>query len=328
MEEAKRLERAILFETTKEKQDIVYDFKMALINWNKYYNKPNTNQLKQILGVDHIAKIKIKIIDDINESDETLRLYVYKTKKCNVHSIKQKQFSHALQVSLGNSEDRKNWVIAEEGFSAKVFPDTKQNLIKLVEDIVLDMQMFYFYGYEMYYFDVPLRREFSKEKVEYLSKKNVYSYLGDIEDTEYVSFASFCRCEDGKIDFKKYKEMWEDFSLYLKKICKIENDINVQENRFIFLPNTLCLLRKYHPKGQQLSIEKIRRMLEKMPNGRYALVRTERKPKKYKQRIIIENRFGMKKWKSGKIKIVPLKYRFTYQKMIPYVSIFEFEWKE
>lgn len=323
--EKTKIKRKVLFEISQEKDDIVYDFKMALINWQKYYYKPNTNKLKQILGVDDIVKVRIEIFDDIEKSDDTLRLYVYKTKKCNIHSIKPKQFSHALQASLGNNGTRENWVEAEEGFSAKVFIDTKEKLINLVEDIVLDIQMFYFYGYEIDYCDIVSRKEFSKEKVEYLSQKELYSYLGRIEDAEYVSFASFCRTQDEKIDFKQYKELWEGFSVFLKQ--HKDHIIEQNSNKVIISESNINQIIKLHKKGGQLSIRKIEKYLENMPEGKYLLIRTEKKPKKNAQRISIESRFGMKKWKTGKIKIVPIKNRFTYQKMIPYVSIFEFEWK-
>ena len=175
-----KLKRKVLFDITKDRNDIVYDFKMALINWKKFYYKPNTNKLKMTLGVDDIVDVKLDILDNLEEIDETLRLYVYKTKECHIHSIKEKQFSHALQVSLGNERTRKNWVVAEKSFTAKVFPDNKDMFINLAEDIVLDMQMFYFYGYEKEFYDVELRKEFSRQKVMFLIQKNLYSYLGNI----------------------------------------------------------------------------------------------------------------------------------------------------
>lgn len=319
-----KLKRKVLFDITKDKNDIVYDFKMALINWKKFYYKPNTNKLKMTLGVDDIVDVKLDILDNVEEIDETLRLYVYKTKECHIHSIKEKQFSHALQVSLGNERTRKNWVVAEENFTAKVFPDNKDMFINLAEDIVLDMQMFYFYGYEKEFYDVELRKEFSRQKVMFLIQKNLYSYLGNIEDAEYVSFASFCRNNDRKINFEKYKELWKMFDIYLGLI---RSNVEDKGHKVVISKSTIQLIIDKHPKGGQLSRKKLEKCLETLPLGKYALIRTEKKPRKAKQCIIIESRFGMKKWKTGKIMIVPIKYRFTYQKMIPYVSIFEFEWE-
>lgn len=324
--ERTNLKRKVLFDVAKDNDDIVYDFKMALINREKFYNKSNTNELKKVLGVDDIVKVKLEILDCAEETDGNLRLYVYETQKCHIHSVKEKQFSHALQVSLGNDVTRKNWVRAEEGFTAKVFPDSKEKLINLAEDIVLDMQMFYFYGYEKEFGDVELRKEFSRQKVMFLIQRKVYSYLGNIEDAEYVSFASFCRSEDGKIDFKEYKKLWEQFHINLKSILVERNDED-QKYKVAISKATIHLLVDKHPKGGQLSERKITKYLETLPSGKYALIRTEKRPRKSKQRTIIESRFGMKKWKTGKIMIVPIKYRFTYQKMIPYVSIFEFEWR-
>ncbi len=321
-----KISRKVLFETTKEKDDMVYDFKLALINWEKYHNKPNTNKLKQVLGIEDIVNVKIEIIDDAEKSDDLLRLYVYKTKHCNINSVKTKQFSHALQVSLGNDETRKNWVLAEEGFSAKVFPENKEMMIKLVEDIVLDIQMFYVYGYEKDFCDVMSRKIFSKEKVAYLLNKDEKSYLGNIEDAEYISFASFCRDSNEKIDFEKYKEFWEKFDKYLKKDVKTST-VQEKESRVIISKANIKFIAECHPKGGQLSVKKIEKYLMNLPVGKYVIVRTVKKPKKSVQCARIKNKFGMKKWKTGKIKIVPIKHRYTYRKMLPYVSIFEFEWR-
>lgn len=139
------------------------------------------------------------------------------------------------------------------------------------------------------------------------------SYLGYVKDTEYVSFASFCRKRKNfEIDYNEYIRIWEEFIFEFGK-RKRKTSKSVQDILFL------------HPKKGQLSEKRIGQILEKLPDGQYILARTEKKPKRKKQRQIIENRFGMKKWKTGRINVVPIKYKYTYQKMRPYVSLYEIE---
>lgn len=310
------LKRTIYFEET-ESGDLIINSQAACCNWNmKGKLRINTNDLKRALGVDDIQNVKIKILSNAEECDSNLRLYVYITKKCNTSVLNAGETSHALQVSLGNNK-RKNWVSAESDFSAKVFIDDENKLIMLIEDVVLDIQMFYFYHYEKQYDNYLERREFSKKKVLFLTDRGESSYLGEVKDTEYISFASFCRDgENFEINYDKYLSMWEDFH-------HRENANKLSEKDIIGVDNLLLS----HPKYGQLSIAKIEKILNKLPYGEYLLVRTEKRPKKQRYSQVIKSRFGMKKWKNGRVKIVPAKYYFTYHKMIPYVSIYEIHWK-
>lgn len=314
--ENKKLKRTIFFEEIEEEKDLIWNYQAAYCNWNlKDMIKHNANNLKKVLGVNDIQNVKIKILNAASESDENLRVYVYKTQKCNTEALNIHDVSHALQVSLGNKE-RSNWVSADSDFSAKVFIDDEKKLMMLIEDVVLDIQMFYFFNCEKNYNDYMKRREFSKKKVKFLLNQGAGSYLGDVKDTEYISFASFCReGNDNNINYTKYKSIWEDF------IDIINNeDMNKKENL------SVKQILSSHPKYRQLSISKIERCLATLPCGEYILIRTEKKPKTGKKCREIKSWFGMKKWKTGKIKVVSSKYYYTYQKLIPYISIFEFYW--
>lgn len=310
------LKRTIYFEEIGS-SDLIIDYQAACCNWNmKGKLKINANDLKRALGVDDIQNVKVRILNTAEECDNNLRIYVYKTKECNTDALKTEEASHALQVSLG-SDKRKNWVSAESDFSAKVFIDDESELMMLIEDVVLDIQMFYFYHYEKKYEDCSERRKFSKKKVFFLLERGEGSYLGEVKDTEYISFASFCReGENYEINYDKYISMWEDF--YNK-----ENEEKINEKDVLGVESLLLA----HPRYGQLSVSKIEKILNKLPYGEYLLVRTEKRPKKQKNCRVIKSRFGMKKWKTGRIKIVPARYYFTYHKMIPYVSIYEIHWK-
>lgn len=319
------LKRTILFEVLGDTRDIVFDYKFAMQNYGLHRRiLENKNQLVRQLKIEDIVNVKPLILDSAENCDSNLRLYIYKAKNCNTGSIQTKDFSHALQVSLGNGEDRSDWVAADEEFSAKVFPGNEKKLIFLIEDIVLDIQMFYYFGYDKSVVELHLKREFSKQKVDFLIGKKMKSYLGSIIDSDYVSFASFCRMDNGKLDFDLYVDLWKEFNIFIKN----NKAIMTLASKHIYSSKDIKNILKEHPKGGQLSLNKIQRLLCSKPEGKYILIRTEKKPKYFRQRRIIENRFGMaEKWKTGKLKIVDYKYRYTFQKMEPYVSLYEFEWK-
>ena len=312
--EITKLKRTIYFEKAEEKDNVMFNYTMAWHNWKlKDRIRVNSIELKKTLGITDIIQVQIKVLNSVDESNEELRLYIYKTGHCDVTTLHTEEVSHALQVSLGNEISRNSWVAGEDGFTAKVFPHSEKMFICLIEDVVLDIQMFYFYGLNAQYKDYLDRRRFSEEKVQFLAKQQISSYLGEIEDTQYISLASFCRGNDQlEIDYNKYKEMWEKFV----------HEIQIEGETI----ESVKQIVRLHPKGGQLSQRKIERLLKNMPSGRYILVRAEKKPKNKKQRTIMKNRFGMEKWKNGKIKLVPLQYKYTYQKMMPYVSLYEINW--
>lgn len=316
----KKLERTLLFENKNGKNDIVFDYKLALGNMDlKKRILSNSFILRSELGIEELVKVKMKIVDNLDSRGADLRLYVYKAYDCNMNNIIERNFSHAVKVSLGNDGNRNNWVSAEEEFSAKVFPNNRIELVHLIEDIALDIQMFYYYGYENLILEIEDKRNFSKSKVDFIMSKGMLSYLGKIEGADYISFASFCRnTASQNVNFKMYIQLWEKFVTFL--------DVNSLST--YFSEDNIEDICKMYPKGGQLSVKRIKKLLEKLPSGKYILVRTERKPKDYRQRRFIENRFGMEKhWKTGKIKIVAFKQRFLFKRMEPYVSIFEFDWK-
>lgn len=323
----KNMTRGVYFEESDKKRDKVFDFKSAYSSWNLKGNiYSNSNELKKALKVNDIVMVRPKLLNSEDESDDTLRLYVCEEGHYDIKALTNNKLSHGIQISLGEENNRKNWVCAEGSFTAKVYVDTPEKLLRLIEDVILDIQMFYFWGFERVYDQVEERRIFSLKKVEFLKEKAYSSYLGDIANAQYVSFASFCRDIDNlEIDYNKYVQLWEEFNEIVKET--ISYDPDKFEGFYPFSADNLEQMILIHPKGKQLSIKKIKKILKTMPSGEYILVRTEKKPKKSRQRIKIESWLSMKKWKTGKIKIIPKKYYYTARKLVPYVSIFEFNWR-
>lgn len=317
-----RIMRTILFdyEDAEEKTADIRYARTKLIDWCKFKFEKENSELKGKLNRSHIPTVKPKIIKyGLNKSDETLRIYVYRSKLCHIVEIDPVEASHAIQVSVNDIVFRTGWVNGENNFSAKVFIDEREKIIQIVEDILMDIQMFYIDSFDIEYSDFSERRKFSEYKTQFIVEKEKTSYFGELKDAEYISFASFCRDKSG-INYEEYVNLWDDFKQWLSK----KNDI--ESHLIISFDNVSDILKK-HPKGKQLSLRKIEKILSFLSDGRYYLLRTEKKPNSIKQFKEISTFFGMKNWKTGKIRIVPQSERYRWIRLKPYISLFEFEWK-
>ena len=288
--------------------------KMQVGNWI-HYKKKNEEDLKEMLQVDHLPNIHIKLhdLEDIRDGDD--RLIIYKSKNCHISELDLSNESHCIQVSFQNKKDRENWIEGERDFSAKVFINSKEDAKRIVEDVLLDIQVFYSKSLDVEFDNIEKRREFSRFKAEYVKRFKLNCYLGECRDAEYVSFASFCRNDYGIIQYDKYNLLWNDFIKWL----------NEKQKYAVYKDGmTTIKLKKKHPKGGQISYRRLNSIVSALDNGRYCLIRTEKNPKKSRNRREILSRFGLSKWKTGRIKVVPIKDKYTWKRMVPYISIFEF----
>ena len=61
--------------------------------------------------------------------------------------------------------------------------------------------------------------------------------------------------------------------------------------------------------------------------GDYILIRTTKKPKTKNMRIKVLTQFGIKNWKTGKIKIESIDKFYNYYRYNRYLSVFKFSVK-
>ncbi|MBQ9361170.1 MAG: hypothetical protein IJT96_09070 [Lachnospiraceae bacterium] len=220
---------------------------------------------------------------------------------------------------MGNDDSRTNWVNGENSFNAKIFISDSKRISQIVIDILLDIQMYYILAMDSLFSDFERNRKFSRQKAEYVKEKGLESYLGEVETAEYVSFASFCRIDD-EIDYNKYINLCKDFMswvMYRNKTQKV-----------IITPDTIDIIVRVHPQGGQISIKKIWRLLMGLDSGNYLIIKTESKPRYKRAAKEIASRFGMKKWKNGKLKVVSSENRYVWERLKPFVSMWEFSWKK
>lgn len=315
-----RIKRTILFDCSGEDEShhgILYA-KIAVIDWYKFFCN-ESEKLRKALNREHISTVKLKINDlDMDLVNETLRMYVYRSKWCHLDQVNLKQVTHAIQISVKDNTTITECVNGDDNFSAKVYI-SEEEIIKIVEDILMDIQMFYTESYDIEFISIADRRNFSKYKAEFVKEKNLKGYWNNAGNTEYVSLASFCRNTNG-IEYEYYVSLWREYGKWL-------DDHNIIKGRLIIKETDISEIIKRHPNGDQISAKRIEKLLFCIPAGYYCLIRSEKKPKNKKAYKEITTRFGMKKWKTGRIKIVPIEERYSWTRLQPYISIFEFQWR-
>ncbi len=263
--------------------------------------------------VEFVPKVTFKFLNYKKNIDmPDVRAYIYESKKCHSEQINVNANSHIVQISISNIEKR-GWHNGEANFPAKVYIDPQMDdkcVFWLLEDIMLDITMFYLYSLDLYITNNNDRREFSKTKVEFVKDHDLHSFIGELDNPEYVALASFFRDQkNGTFEWNKYLDHWES----LIKNLKLRN-----RSELPYITD--------HPKYGQISPNKLKELFDKNDAGVYFLVRTETKPKEEEESIYKEilNRFGMMEWKTGKILIVPTNQRYTWERLSPYISMFLF----
>ena len=142
---------------------------------------------------------------------------------------------------------------------------------------------------------------------------NLDQYTDDMWDS------IVCYCETLRQLYLETKDI-----KYWKELVKdIENNCVLNQCSLIGMD-----VFKSHPKYGQISKRRLRVLLNGLQKGEYYLIRTERKPNEESKQKEIMNRFGQYKWKTGKIKIVPARTRYTWERLEPYISMFLFKWVE
>lgn len=318
--ENEKITRTVMFDRDLMNDNEVYSAILAVNDWYKNFWTYNVCTIKKLLEIEHLPKVKLVIKKYDNAEDATLRILVYKTKKCHVNEMMLTNTSHMIQISITHDTSRSGWNNGELSFSAKVFARTCEEVVCEVEDILTDILLFYAKNLNEYFDTVEKKQMFSECKVNYIKDKGLNSYIGNIVDAEYVSFASFCRVNK-KIDYKKYLDLWEDF------VKSIKNN-ELKTGIITYNSTNVQKMLVDHPKGMQISMRRIRKLIEQLDPGDYVLIRTEHKPNDKRTRREIMSRFGMKKWKTGRIKIEEFKRVYTWMRLKPFVSIYVFRWGE
>ena len=267
----------------------------------------NTKELNKILGVP-LPNIEFSIDSISNSKEGNYRIIVVP----NLNSIPQKfkfnKQSHII-VALYNSNITSS--IWKEDEQCRVdaiveFPSALE-LSYIIQDVALDIQLSHYH--QLASNNIPDDKELSKAKVNFINNQS---------SLNYISLATDCRDKMG-YKFKDFLEKWENFNNFYTPSGKRRIDAkNVSAVEKIL---------QSHPQYGQISIKKIQELIYDLEPGDYILIRTTKKPKTKKMRIKVLTQFGIKKWKTGKIKIESIDKFYNYYRYNRYLSVFKFSVK-
>lgn len=209
--------------------------------------------------------------------------------------VHEEELSHILEILVANGFRKIK--ISNLGCNAEIIIDDHL-LNAVITDIVLDIIMFNSYSFlkEM---TIKEKREFSKQKFEFFANNQlrcIYDYKSN--KSLYYSLAFSARRDDLSFDHEYYISLWDKFiNVYYGDKKHIEKSVKEQ-------------LSQHVDKGELP--KNVHRKFSNYPQGAYLLLRTNTD----RTEIIhpqLYNLFGIKEFRKGKIKIVPIadfeKYR-------------------
>lgn len=267
----------------------------------------NTKELNKILGVP-LPNIEFSKDSISNSKEGNYRIIVVP----NLNSIPQKfKFNKQSHIIVALYNPNITSSIWKEDEQCRVdaiveFPSALE-LSYIIQDVALDIQLSHYH--QLASNNIPDDKELSKAKVNFINNQS---------SLNYISLATDCRDKTG-YKFNDFLEKWENFNNFYTPSGKRRIDAkNVSAVEKIL---------QSHPQYGQISIKKIQELIYDLEPGDYILIRTTKKPKTKKMRIKVLTQFGIKNWKTGKIKIESIDKFYNYYRYNRYLSVFKFSVK-
>ena len=202
--------------------------------------------------------------------------------------FQEEELSHILEILV--SYGFKKIVISKRGCDAESIIDYHL-LNAVITDIVLDIVMFNSYSF-LKSMKTKEKREFSQQKYKFFVDNQLhclYDYKN--EKPLYYSLAFSARKDDFTFDHEYYISLWDKFiDAYYGNKKHIEKSVKEQFSQHV-------------DKGELP--KSVHRKFANYPKGAYLLLRTN-KDRTEKIHPQLYNLFGIKKFRKGKLKIVPI----------------------
>lgn len=267
----------------------------------------NTKELNKILGVP-LPNIEFSKDSISNSKEGNYRIIVVP----NLNSIPQKfKFNKQSHIIVALYNPNITSSIWKEDEQCRVdaiveFPSALE-LSYIIQDVALDIQLSHYH--QLASNNIPDDKELSKAKVNFINNQS---------SLNYISLATDCRDKTG-YKFNDFLEKWENFNNFYTPSGKRRIDA-----KNVFAVEKIL---QSHPQYGQISIKKIQELIYDLEPGDYILIRTTKKPKTKKMRIKVLTQFGIKNWKTGKIKIESIDKFYNYYRYNRYLSVFKFSVK-
>jgi hypothetical protein len=276
----------------------------------------NINIIIDSIGLSNNLRIIVNISNYFLEKDDEINANI----------------SHLVEVTINNNEI--GWYNSVSPINAKVYVDNKDDVLSLIEDVLLDIAMYYNYIENINEGDILSGLDFSKKKVEFIIKNKYNSKYGPIHPgSDYISLASLSYNKNS-FSYSNYIKLWDNLIKFIypdiaSKSIVMERDEYLIEQ-----------LKKHNEYGQ-LPLKRILKICRDLEAGSYILVRTKKNPStniKKSQMIpffkgpskfnYLKNkvRTHYKKkenaWRLGKVNILPFSDYTKVDKYSEWISIF------
>ena len=230
----------------------------------------------------------------------------YKKDLCD-KIVQEDELSHIIEILVVYGF--RKIVISKFGCDAEIIIDYRF-LDAVITDIVLDIIMFNSYSF-LKAMTIKEKREFSQQKYRFFVENNlscIYDYKN--EKALYYSFAFSARRDSSKIDLEYYISLWDKFiETYYGDKKHIEKSVKEQFSQHI-------------DKGELP--QNIHRKFDNYTKGAYLLLRTN-KDRTEKIHPQLYNLFGIKKFRKGKLRIVPISDFEKYKPLLENLDVSAFK---
>ncbi len=267
-------------------------------------------ELKAELPPLKVERVSKSYNDNMIFDDTCIRFCVHDSSKCIKTNNVVKYNSHVIEVSIGDPVPNKT---GGSTFEYSVNIHTKDELYSIVEDVMLDIQMFYFFGCDQDFTSISDRKLFSLLKVEFCN-----SITNNKINTKYYSIATFCKNGSTVLDYNKYVKLWRDFLTYLsnkKPIIGSPSEATDVVDRII---DTL-------PYGKQISRNRLENKLLGLKPGKYLFVYLKTRPHHKQTFSKLQPLFSGTKLKRGSFEIVSYEMHCRYERYKRYINIYYFD---
>jgi len=180
-------------------------------------------------------------------------------------------------------------------------------------DMLLDIAMFNSYSF-LKENSLEDRQKFSYSKCRYYNEnKNEFPCFYDYKGKKdlYYSFAFSARRTENSLDLDAYIQLWNSF---------IKSDYSLSVHKEESIEKQLMKHKDY----RQLPL-KIHKVLTECDKGAYLLLRTNSKGRSKKIHSYICSVFKMRKFRIGKVKIVPIEKLMEYRRLLMNLNVSAFK---
>jgi len=223
--------------------------------------------------------------------------------------LQREKLSHLVEVSVDNDVPCE---VSESTFSnIKITLDVTY-LKYLIEDIIIDIAMFYSFEF-LKCKDSTYKAAFSARKAAFAKRNDYITYYTGkaYVSPDYFCFASYCRTKELDFNYEKYDAIWKDFLTEEIVDDRSEGDAI---SRFTD-----------HKNFGELSMKKIKKLIAPLSRGTYLLLKTNTKPHHPRNLKALLSFFNLRQWRMGKVIIVPFEDYRKYARYFPCISFFKFK---